>query len=557
MLVRRRLLAFAACAATVAAAPAAGYAAPGVLGTAPQTLTTGQIDAFSVARSPYAVLEASPDPAAARIVRAAGGRRLGPGIWRLRSAEVPLAAQALRENGLLQGVQQDTRLALRYADTTPPAPPTDPYFQMQGWVFSAINDDPTQAPGPSVAVSIIDSGVDTTHPEFTSRPNTVMLNPQNVSSSNVEEIHGTAVASVAAASANGVGIVGAYPQAEIRSWDMGDGSCSQIVDGFNALLARGGRQVINMSWVFYNLNECPALLTEVERAAGSNTLLVAAVGNDRAKGSPVSFPAALPHVLAVAATDNTGAVTSFSSVAPEVDIAAPGQDVPTAVPTWFDQSGYRLLSGTSFASPIVAGAAASIWARRPDLNAFQVADLIRRTARDIGTPGWDKDTGYGMMDVAAALTAPAPAVDPGEPNDDIPEVKPGGVLGHAAAPLVGYASSHGLIRATVEYVKDPSDTYRVWQPARKKLYVRLTPQHGRSIALEVFSSRATTVSYTSRLQAFRSGQLLAGAYKLGGVVQTALIPAQRGGRWLYVCVFIPGEEPAGPVSYTLAAVATR
>src|SRR6185437_2839015 len=106
---------------------------------------------------------------------------------------------------------------------------------------------------------------------------------------------------------------------------------------------------------------------------------------------------------------------SFSSESQYVDIAAPGVDIPVA--TALDNS-YAPESGTSFASPMVAAAAAWLWTVRPTLDASQVAEILRRSARDIGTPGYDVASGYGILDLTAALAAPTPLADPGEPNDD-------------------------------------------------------------------------------------------------------------------------------------------
>src|SRR5207244_10978232 len=84
-------------------------------------------------------------------------------------------------------------------------------------------------------------------------------------------------------------------------------------------------------------------------------------------------------------------------------------------------------TGTSYAAASVAGAAAWIWRARPELTATQVADVLRRSARDLGPPGPDVDTGWGLLDVAAALRTPAPPPDPLEPNDDIWYVLPLGL----------------------------------------------------------------------------------------------------------------------------------
>ena len=90
------------------------------------------------------------------------------------------------------------------------------------------------------------------------------------------------------------------------------------------------------------------------------------------------------------------------------------------------RQGLAAASGTSFSSPIVAAAAAWVWTARPELAAGQVAEIVRRSAKDIGAPGRDPASGFGMLNVAAALAYPAPTRDPYEPNDDVDEVDPNG-----------------------------------------------------------------------------------------------------------------------------------
>ena len=168
---------------------------------------------------------------------------------------------------------------------------------------------------------------------------------------------------------------------------------------------------------------------EIAYAVSQGVLPVAAAGNDRQSElpdgtrNPVQFPAALPHVLSVASMGPSGASSSFSTSNGAVDVSAPGEAVLAAVPVGIDPDGtpdgYARVDGTSFAAPIVAGAAAWLLAARPQLQAVQAADLLRDTARNIGAPGWDPDSGYGRIDLGRALARTAPAVDPGEMNDDI------------------------------------------------------------------------------------------------------------------------------------------
>jgi Subtilase family len=104
-----------------------------------------------------------------------------------------------------------------------------------------------------------------------------------------------------------------------------------------------------------------------------------------------------------------------------VDLSAPGEQVPVAIPAVFDvddgvQDGVTLEDGTSFSSPMVAAAAAWTRLARASLSAGQVADVLRSGATDIGAEGWDPSTGWGLLNIDNALVAATPREDPGEPT---------------------------------------------------------------------------------------------------------------------------------------------
>src|SRR5205814_8265466 len=221
---------------------------------------------------------------------------------------------------------------------------------------------------------------------------------------------------VVAAPENGFGVLGIYPQAALEEWDSGAMFVSDVIQGIEHAID-SGPGVINMSFGFDGYDQL--LADEVDVAFGTGSLLVAAAGNDFLEGNAQHSPASLPHVLTIGATDEQNRSSFFSNRSLAVDLAAPGENIPVAVPTWDSPSGYAKGDGTSFSAPLVAGAAAWVWTRRPELDVTQLFDLMRWSATDIGAPGFDQDTGWGLLHVPAAPSAAAPAVGPAQPNDDV------------------------------------------------------------------------------------------------------------------------------------------
>ena len=252
---------------------------------------------------------------------------------------------------------------------------TDP-LEPQEWWLAKIGADPALAPPPGVPLTIVDSGVDPTHPEFAGRPNTTFMNTQTVLGS--VEFHGTFVASVAAAPENGVGMIGVYPTAALQVFDAspfpGNISDLEAIAGIDQA-AQHCPGVISLSFGGSHADEL--LFDEILTAVHNGCLVVAAAGNDGQIGSPPTYPASFPHVFTVAATDQNDAVAPFSTVSPANDVAAPGVDITGAVPLSHDASGYEMADGTSFAAPMVSAAAAWVWTLRPTLSASQLAALLR------------------------------------------------------------------------------------------------------------------------------------------------------------------------------------
>jgi Subtilase family len=442
----------------VIAAPSPAQATPAA------TIPTGrQLSALTDYR--FSLLGLEPDLAAERLVAARGGTILAPDlhIWRVPSSAAVRLIPRLRRTGALRFVEADGPVFRHTHLTDPLAVPTI------GWHHYRVGADRVEPPGPGVPLTVIDSGLDMTHMEFSARPNTILLNPQFVEGGS-DSYHGTIVASTAAAPTDTRGAVGIYPQAVFRSYDVEFLSESSIVQGISRAVA-AGRSVINLS--LGGDEPSRSIYEAIVNAFGRGSIVIAAAGNERLLDDPPIYPAAFPHVLTVGSTNQADQPSEFSSTSPAVDLAAPGELIPWQHPS--DPATYGTATGTSFASPQVAAATAWVWTVRNTLEKTQIFDLMRLSARDVDAPGPDARTGQGVLDIPAALTRAAPAIDPLEPNDDIDHVKARGIFRLAARPLTAPGRRRASYRARLHASEDPHDVYRVWIPARRQVTMTIRP----------------------------------------------------------------------------------
>jgi subtilisin family serine protease len=405
-------------------------------------------------------------------------------------------------------------------------------MQAQEWWLSHVGADRATPPGPGVPVTIVDSGIDATQAEFAGRANTTYLDTQTVSGR--DEYHGTIVASLAAAPENGIGIVGVYPQAVLESYDASPdprGITSSSADAGILAAAAHCPAVINLS--FGSVAQNTVLQNAILTAVHNGCLVVAAAGNSGETGSPATYPAAWPHVLTVAATDENDQVATFSTKGEDVDLSAPGVDMTGAVTLAENSTGFEGgLDGTSFAAPLVAAAAAWIWTVRPSLTVAQLADVLRHSARDIGAPGYDIASGWGILDIPSALAAPTPANDPLEPNDDINQVKPGRLFPTGEPPLTTLAKPSVRVAASLDAAEDPRDVYRIWVPAGET--VRASVSASGNAAARIWGPQTTSLSEDlgSRRRDLKGPSVTAGKKGFGAYVEVLL--TGRASRTTYV-----------------------
>jgi subtilisin family serine protease len=292
-------------------------------------------------------------------------------------------------------------------------------------------------------------------------------------------------------------MVGVYPQASIYAYDAdlsGAITNTALIHGI-AAAAELGRVVINLS--VGSTRPDPLLADTVLAAVRGGALIVAASGNFGANSAP-TYPADLPHVLTVGATDHTGLAAPFSSASDGVDVAAPGVGISAAVPFLYTVDGYQFLNGTSFSAPIVSGAAALVWTVRSDLDSGQIFGVLRTSAADIAPRGFDPETGFGMLDIPAALVRAAPSRDSTEPNDDVRLVRPGGLFASGVAPLTSRGRTGAFVRGSVDGVEDPDDVYRVWVPPHSDVIVRASNS---SVRLRIWRPGTPTVTEEGAAQA--------------------------------------------------------
>jgi hypothetical protein len=481
-------------------------------------------------------------------LRRAGGALIDPSLalWRLPSWSAQRLLAGLQRRGLVQSVTPDVPVGTDprgasgfFAQFSDPLSPTEwwpPHIGATNWT----------APGPGVPVTMIDSGVDLSHEEFAGRPDTIALNTQTFSA-NPDELHGTATASVVAAPVNGKGMVGIYPQARLQLWDASPAGQLTVGDEIAGLSAarRRGQGVINLS--LGGFDRLPVEEHAILNAFGAGLLVVASAGNDREEGSSPSYPASFAHVLTVGATDEADRVTVFSSSSPAMDLAAPGQDITAAIPTLFDPSGYATLDGTSFSAPLVSGAAAAVWTLRPTLSNAQLFEVMRRSARDVGKAGWDPDTGYGILDVSAALTRKPPPADPQEPNEDVYLVRPNGLTRAGKTPLTAQHRPRATISAQLERREDPEDVYRFYLPAKGKVVVTVRPNA--NVNLELWGKKTKTVF--ERGAAARRDLLGVSAHA-GTRFERITLRGRGSGQFVYADVFLPKTGVQASYSLTVA-----
>jgi thermitase len=276
--------------------------------------------------------------------------------------------------------------------------PNDPYFSAYQYgpqIIKAPEAWEVTASDPDVMIAVVDTGVQLDHPDLAAKVTAGYDFVSNDRWPNDGNGHGTHVAGIAAAATNnGIGIAGVAPRASIMPVrvldDAGNGSLYAVANGI-VFAANQGAQVINLS--LGSPASATTLRNAVQYAIDRGAVVVAAAGNE-ATYVP-SYPAYYPNVIAVASTNSQDLRSAFSNYGRWVEVAAPGEDILSAYPGGY----YAYLSGTSMASPHVAGIAALLVAQGRTNR--QVRQAILATADPIRGTGvyW----AYGRVNANRAV----------------------------------------------------------------------------------------------------------------------------------------------------------
>jgi len=286
--------------------------------------------------------------------------------------------------------------------------------------------------GEGVTVAVIDSGVD---PHRDLRNN--LLRGTDVVKGGTGDGradtngHGTAMASLIAAHGRGAsGVLGLAPRARVLpvrcEVSRSDNGADELAKGIRWAIARNAK-VISISWGGSSSVE---LLEAVNEAEAADVVIIAAAGNKPEDSIGVIYPAAFRGVVAVTATDRSGEAASVSVKGREVILSAPGTDILSAG----IENGYRRGTGTSPATAIVAGAAALVRSKYPELSAKEVIHRLTATAIDKGPKGRDDQYGYGVLNLVGALTATVPPLDGAQPSASTSAASPRSPSTAAAQP---------------------------------------------------------------------------------------------------------------------------
>jgi hypothetical protein len=334
--------------------------------------------------------------------------------------------------------------------------PNDPYFASWQYGLNVIQT-PTAwditTGSASVIIAIVDTGVDYTHPDLAGKVLSGYDFYDNDNNAMDENHHGTHIAGIIGAVANnGIGIAGITwqnPILPVKVYDaLGNSLYSIVAKGIIYATDRGAR-VINLSLGAPTSNS--TLQSAVDYAYNHGVVLAAAAGNNGTLG--IVYPAAYPNVIAVGASDGNDQRSTISNYGTELDVIAPDGGFSTCLLGRIES-----LGGTSMSTAYVSAVCGLILSVNPSLTPTDVMRIIRDSADDKGTIGWDMYTGYGrlnaykavVMATATPAPAPPPAVDATPPSVNIIAPTTGGIVTGTGS--LSASASDNVAVAKVEFL---------------------------------------------------------------------------------------------------------
>ena len=337
---------------------------------------------------------------------------------------------------------------------------------------NAIKAYEAGASGAGIGIGIVDTGINPNLPDFAGRISAASADVAGARGVSDEDGHGTAVAAVAAAARDDRDTLGVAYEATIVALRADEpGSCSgeegcflydsDIARGIDRAVAAGVR-VVNLSLGGEAAGR--SVLEAVRRAAGAGIVTIVSAGNDGGSlpdGFAREIAAAAPGLVIIAgATNRNGIIASFSNragQAQDVYLAAPGSGLRAP-----DHTGQVFSwSGTSFAAPVISGAAALLADAFPNLTGAQIVEILLDSADDLDAAGTDTVSGRGRLNLARAFAPDGATMLAG--TDVAISLTANGTLPSAAGDAGGGAGDTALFTDSYDraYELDLSKTFDV------------------------------------------------------------------------------------------------